>query len=82
MSGNDGGESDGLFAGKPAPTGNYVFHRSRGRHRINVGAGLPAMAVRQAMMVVNLMASSRASPLPQGIMFFTGFVDDTDPMWE
>ncbi|PAW53097.1 hypothetical protein CKQ80_16155 [Pseudomonas moraviensis] len=33
-----------------------------------VGAGLPAMAVCQAITMLDVLDSSRASPLPQGSM--------------
>src|SRR5471032_819413 len=37
------------------------------RHRTTVGAGLLAKAVNQATLMLDVTASSRASPLPQGL---------------
>ncbi|MCE6979607.1 hypothetical protein EI534_19960 [Pseudomonas frederiksbergensis] len=34
---------------------------------LNVGAGLPAKASAQSIWILNAPASSRASPLPQGL---------------
>ncbi|QHF34735.1 hypothetical protein PspS19_18660 [Pseudomonas sp. S19] len=38
-----------------------------------VGAGLPAMAVCQATSILTVLASSRASPLPQWFWVFENF---------
>jgi hypothetical protein len=45
-----------------------------------VGAGLPAMAEYQATVMLEVRASSRASPLPQGASVNTGFVGDKNPI--
>ena len=62
------GDWAAAIAGKPAPTGGSARGREFWcRHKSNVGAGLPAMAVGQLSEVVTGLPLSRASPLPQGI---------------
>ncbi|MNS18394.1 hypothetical protein D3C72_500850 [compost metagenome] len=72
----------GLIAGKPAPTGLCSEHSIFGRHKTTVGAGLPAMAVCQSPSMLDVLASSRASPLPQGYAVSTAFSVGTKPLWE
>ncbi len=56
----------GLFAGKPAPTGYCGWSQDSGSLKSKtVGASLLAMAVGLPTSLLNVPASSRASPLPQ-----------------
>ena len=54
-----------LIAGKPAPTGIGSAHKRDVRQKSPVGAGLPAMAVYQSPVMLDVPASSPASQLPQ-----------------
>jgi len=65
VSGDDDVECMGPIAGKPAPTVNCGDHKIRVIHTSPVGAGLPAMAVCQAMEMLNVWAASRAGSLLQ-----------------
>ncbi|CAI8702548.1 hypothetical protein EMIT0P176_100132 [Pseudomonas sp. IT-P176] len=76
----DGGESGtidvewaGPIAGKPAPTVVLGCSKILGTPTQPVGAGLPAMAVCQALSMLNGPAPSRASPLPQWFWVFEDF---------
>ena len=52
-----------------APTGDlWLAHEVGGLTQNIVGAGLPAMAVGQAISMLNVPASSLASQLPQGFV--------------
>ena len=63
----------GPIAGKPAPT-VVLGVRRFWVHPLNlVGAGLPAIAVGQAPSMLNGLAPSRASPLPQWFWVFEDF---------
>ncbi len=73
---------DGLFAGKPAPTGIFGEHKICVWQKSNVGASLLAMAECQSALMLDVMASSRASPLPQGSAVNARFVYDKNPVWE
>jgi hypothetical protein len=68
----DSGVSDDInvgcndpIAGKPAPTVIWGVCRSQARRTNLVGVSLLAKAKGQATLMLNVMASSRASPLPQ-----------------
>ena len=66
-SGDEDVECAAVFASKPAPTGILSGMEIVGVPRIIVGASLLANAVVQAMVMLNVPAPSRASPLPQGL---------------
>ena len=70
---NDGVGCDGLIASKLAPTGISGDHKVCVWQKSSVGASLLAMAECQSTMVLDVMASSRASSLPQGICGVHGF---------
>src|SRR6187401_3193781 len=75
-------EWTGPIAGKPAPT-VVLGVRRFWVHSLNlVGAGLPAIAVGQAPSMLNVLAPSRASPLPQLFWVFadSGYTHST--LWE
>ena len=73
MSVNDGVGCGGLIASKLAPTGISGDHKVCVWQKSSVGASLLAMAECQSTMVLDVMASSRASSLPQGIWAVHGF---------
>jgi len=61
VSGDIDGECTGLIAGKPAPTGFCGVSRIWVSPQSIVGVSLLAMAVYLATLMVNVLASSRAS---------------------
>ena len=70
------------FASKPAPTGSGGVHSNRAHHKITVGACLQAIAVDQATWILNGLAPSRASSLPQGLEGGPGYPVHPEPLWE
>ena len=67
VSGNKGVGCAGLIASRLAPTGFCGVSRIWVSPPSTVGVSLLAMAVYLAILMVNVLASSRASPLPQGL---------------
>ncbi|MGF6203120.1 hypothetical protein, partial [Pseudomonas laurylsulfatiphila] len=74
--------SDGLIAGKPAPTRICGECEICAQQKSTVGAGLPAMAQCQAAGMLVVMASSRAGSLLQGSGVNTRFVFNKNQLWE
>ncbi|MGF7113306.1 hypothetical protein QF017_002810 [Pseudomonas laurylsulfatiphila] len=70
----------GLIASRLAPTGDlWCTWKLCAAENPNVGAGLPAKAVCQSILMLEVLASSRASPLPQGSPVNTRFVYGRNP---
>ncbi len=72
----------GLIAGKPAPTGIGSAHKRDVRQKSPVGAGLPAMALYQSPVMLDVPASSPASQLPQVSAAHTNAMYAKNPLWE
>jgi len=73
---------DGLFASKPAPTLDLHRRPFWMQPRSPVGASLLAKAVCQVTLMLDVMASSRASLLPHWICGADNFGCSPDPLWE
>ncbi|SEO39679.1 hypothetical protein SAMN03159293_02762 [Pseudomonas sp. NFACC39-1] len=72
----------GVFAGKPAPTRSGGERKCCIHPRSSVGASLLAKAVGQSLLMLDVPASSRASPLPQGPVANANAAYTRDPVWE
>ena len=77
----DAGYTD-AFAGKPGSHRFCGVHKASGHHSPNVGAGLLAKAVCQAIEMLAIPTPSRASPAPTGFAVCKRQVITTNPVWE
>jgi len=82
VSGNKGVGCAGLIASRLAPTVVPGCHKDLCTTKPPVGASLLAMAVCQATEMLDVLASSRASPLPQLSRGVTRNCVQPNPLWE